>query len=82
MVEQQRIAYGRAVTIGPPKTTASRRTIALDRTTVRLLRAYGDGADLDVPDPYYGGDDGFEDVLDIVERSCMSLLEEIRAELP
>ena len=40
MVEQQRIAYGRTVAVGPPKTRASRRTIALDRTTVRLLRAH------------------------------------------
>jgi integrase len=38
MIEQQRIAYGRTVAVGPPKTRASRRTIALDRTTVRLLR--------------------------------------------
>jgi integrase len=38
MIEQQRIAYGRVVAVGPPKTKASRRTIALDRTNVRLLR--------------------------------------------
>ena len=48
------------------------------RGRVRLLREYGDGAELDVPDPYYGGADGFEEVLDIVERSCASLLEEVR----
>ncbi len=40
--------------------------------------AEGD-ADLDVPDPYYGGDQGFEDVLDMVERSCDALIEEIKA---
>jgi integrase len=40
MIEQQRIAYGRTVAVGPPKTRASRRTIALDRMTVRLLRAH------------------------------------------
>jgi integrase len=40
VIEQQRIAYGRAVTVGPPKTTASRRTIALDRTTVAHLRTH------------------------------------------
>ncbi|UJA20836.1 low molecular weight phosphotyrosine protein phosphatase [Thermoleophilia bacterium SCSIO 60948] len=28
----------------------------------------------DVPDPYYGGDDGFEHVLDVVERGCDGLL--------
>lgn len=31
-----------------------------------------------VPDPYYGGDDGFEQVLDIVENGCGYLLEHIR----
>jgi len=36
--------------------------------------------DLDVPDPYYGGPRGFEDVHDIVERSCAALLEHIIAE--
>jgi integrase len=40
MIEQQRIAYGRTVAVGPPKTRASRRTIALDQHTVRLLRAH------------------------------------------
>jgi hypothetical protein len=39
MVGQQRIAYGHTVSVGPPKTAASRRCIALDRYTVRLLRA-------------------------------------------
>jgi protein-tyrosine phosphatase len=35
--------------------------------------------DLDVPDPYYGGEDGFEEVLDMVERACDGLIAEIRA---
>lgn len=45
---------------------------------VRLLREISGDADRDVPDPYYGGDDGFEEVLDIVERGCRALLEEVR----
>jgi integrase len=40
VIEQQRIAYGRTVTVGPPKTRASRRTVALDRTTVTNLRGH------------------------------------------
>lgn len=36
------------------------------------------GADRDVPDPYYGGPSGFEDVHDIVERACAELLQHIR----
>ena len=32
----------------------------------------------DVPDPYYGGPEGFEQVLDLVEAACRSLLPQIR----
>ena len=31
----------------------------------------------DVPDPYYGGDNGFELVLDLLEESCLGLLESL-----
>lgn len=31
----------------------------------------------DVPDPYYGGPEGFEQVLDMVEAACLGLLHEI-----
>jgi protein-tyrosine phosphatase len=44
------------------------------RAKVRLLRGPG----LDVPDPYYGGEDGFDTVLDQVEEACRALLDEIR----
>lgn len=33
-----------------------------------------------VPDPYYGGDAGFEEVLDLCEAACRGLLEHIRRE--
>ena len=50
---------------------------------VRLLREFdttGAGAaGLDVPDPYYSGPDGFDDVLDLVEAACAGLLAELRA---
>ena len=48
---------------------------------VRLLREYDPGADgdLDVPDPYYGGERGFETVLDQVQAACRGLLGELRA---
>jgi protein-tyrosine phosphatase len=29
----------------------------------------------DVPDPYYGGPKGFEDVLDLVQAACVGLLD-------
>lgn len=48
---------------------------------VRLLREFDPRAsgELDVPDPYYGGDRGFEAVLDMVEAACRGLLDELRA---
>jgi len=48
---------------------------------VRRLREFEPrAASLDVPDPYYGGPRGFEDVHDIVERGCAGLLAHIAAE--
>ena len=32
----------------------------------------------DVPDPYYGGAEGFEQVLDMVEAACRGLLQELK----
>lgn len=53
---------------------------------VRLLREFdpaadpdGAAADLDVPDPYYGGERGFEEVLDLVEAACRGVVAELRA---
>jgi protein-tyrosine phosphatase len=50
---------------------------------VRLLREFDPASagapDLDVPDPYYGGDRGFETVLDMVQAACRGLLDELRA---
>ncbi len=34
---------------------------------------------LDVPDPYYGGDSGFEIVLDLLDDACEGLLESINS---
>jgi protein-tyrosine phosphatase len=54
------------------------------RAKLHLLREFdpaSEGApDLDVPDPYYGGDDGFEHVLDLVEAACRGLLDTLRAD--
>lgn len=53
------------------------------RAKVRLLRefdpALGPGDDRAVPDPYYGGPEGFADVFDMVEAACEGLLARIRA---
>jgi protein-tyrosine phosphatase len=54
------------------------------RAKLHLLREFdpasAGGEDLDVPDPYYGGDEGFEHVLDLVEAACRGLLDTLRAD--
>lgn len=35
----------------------------------------------EVPDPYYGGAKGFEQVLDMVEEACAGLIQSIRVQL-
>uniref|UniRef100_A0A5B7BAJ3 acid phosphatase n=1 Tax=Davidia involucrata TaxID=16924 RepID=A0A5B7BAJ3_DAVIN len=48
---------------------------------VRLMCSYCKKHDeTEVPDPYYGGPQGFEKVLDLLEDACESLLESILAE--
>ncbi|GMR11050.1 MAG: low molecular weight protein-tyrosine-phosphatase [Anaerolineae bacterium] len=47
---------------------------------VRLLREFDpEQGDPDVPDPYYGGAEGFETTYRIVERSVRGLLEALEA---
>jgi protein-tyrosine phosphatase len=48
----------------------------VDASRLRLFRSFDPDADgADVPDPYYGGDDGFGDVLAIVERTSARLVD-------
>jgi low molecular weight protein-tyrosine phosphatase len=63
--------------------------VAMDRGHLRLLertcpaehrhklRLFLPGSD--VPDPYFGGPDGFEAVLDLVEEGCRALLDELKS---
>ena len=46
---------------------------------IHLMREFDSrgGPNLDVPDPYYGGPDGFISTFEIVKRSCEGLLEEL-----
>jgi len=54
-----------------------------DAQKVHLLRSYDPdaGDDLDVPDPYYGGMDGFEECLEMVEAESTGLLAAVREEV-
>ncbi|MFP3343163.1 low molecular weight protein-tyrosine-phosphatase [Halomonas sp. SIMBA_159] len=44
---------------------------------IGLFLAYAGLPDTDVPDPYYGGEAGFERVLDMIERASAGLIEEL-----
>ena len=48
------------------------------RARIVMMRDYDPGGgDPDVPDPYYGGAEGFERVYRILERACGGLLDEL-----
>lgn len=67
-----------------PMDRANRRDIirlGADAARVRLMRSFdptspGDEAP-DVPDPYYGGEDGFDTVFEMLDRACAGLLDEV-----
>ena len=52
-----------------------------DIAKVHLLRSFDpEAAELDVPDPYYGGVRGFARVFEVCEAGCRGLLARLRAE--
>jgi len=58
---------------------------AAARAKISMLRAHEDGIPAgsdpaDVPDPYYGGSRGFEDVFDICQAACVGFLARVRRE--
>jgi protein-tyrosine phosphatase len=51
------------------------------RHKIQMMRAYdAPGSDPDVPDPYYGGFDGFERMHEILDRCCRNLLGSLLAQ--
>ena len=56
---------------------AGRRATA----TVRPMLSYAQRfTETEVPDPYYGGEAGFEHVLDLLEDACSNLLDELSSQ--
>jgi protein-tyrosine phosphatase len=56
-----------------------RRAPTQYRERVRLFLEFAPDAGVDeVPDPYYGGEAGFEEVLDLAEQAARGLLSHIR----
>lgn len=58
-----------------------RRRPATARSQIGLFLEYApDLGTAEVPDPYYGGPNGFEEVLDLVEAASRSLLQRVRTD--
>ena len=53
------------------------------RQKIFMFRQFEEGMNStsDVPDPYYGGPSGFDNVLDICERGCDGLIEFLKQQL-
>lgn len=62
---------------------AALRRLLRDPERVVLLRSFDRtaGRDLDVPDPYYGGNHGFDDVLSMVHAAVPGLMAWVRERL-
>lgn len=60
---------------------AAAETHGLDASHARLMLSYGPDAasvpSLDVPDPYYGGPDGFDRVFGLLHGACAGLLDDL-----
>jgi protein-tyrosine phosphatase len=51
------------------------RQLGRDSASVELMLAhYGEIADMNVPDPYYGGPEGFDRVFELLDVSCRNLV--------
>ncbi len=93
-VRGYRMAHLRARQVDPADLEAFDYVLAMDRSNLEHLRAlcprglherialflsHADCQEDEVPDPYYGGQDGFGLVLDLVESAAAGLLRDIRA---
>jgi protein-tyrosine phosphatase len=59
--------------------TLERRAPAHARERLRLFLDFAPEAGVsEVPDPYYGGPNGFEEVLDLIEAASRGLIEHLR----
>ena len=55
----------------------AKATSVEDKQKVRLLLSEIDGKANEVPDPYYGGDDGFEKVYQLINEACDTIAQQL-----
>ncbi len=76
---------GSARQITPGDLTRFDHVVCMDADNLRDVQALGRGSDHvklmlgqgDVPDPYYGGEDGFTRVVAMLDEACRGLLESL-----
>ncbi len=52
-----------------------------ERAIVARMLSFAPELGIDVPDPYYGGSNGFEDVFNLLEQSCAKLLDYVKEKI-
>lgn len=62
------------------RTILQRKPARSTAKVLRILSLSPDAPGPDVPDPYYGGPGGFDDVYDLLDAACERLLDEILGE--
>ena len=74
-------AFDRILAMDEANLAALERARPADaRARVALMLSHADLPEREVPDPYYGGRQGFDHVLDLLEAAVAGLLDEIEAE--
>ncbi|WBU89420.1 low molecular weight protein-tyrosine-phosphatase [Cellulophaga omnivescoria] len=48
------------------------------KNKVKLLLNFGDTKITEVPDPYYGGDQGFENVYNLIDQACTNIAKTLK----
>lgn len=82
IVAMDRANYDDLIALGPDPDEQSRVRMLGEFLPSYPEKTTGPDGAADVPDPYYGGPDGFEEVLDMVECACPALLEALLPETP
>ncbi|QJY49418.1 low molecular weight protein-tyrosine-phosphatase [Pseudonocardia broussonetiae] len=79
LIDEEQLAADLVVALDRSHLHALRAMVA-DPSRVRLLRSFDPAspADAEVPDPYWGDEDGFERVLEMVRAAVPGLLDWVR----
>jgi protein-tyrosine phosphatase len=82
VTKEDLVVFDYVIAMDPINMSDLQRLEPNPKAKVKLMRSFGANADnLAIPDPYFGGNDGFEEVYELLEGFTTALLEEIDASL-